>query len=89
MRRLSIRDRISGLFESRGDITLVSRPEVDPRTRITMYNAINGKVIEVATYDPKPHSSDPDWEYEFYVVPEGEPLSAAVSTVMTMKGLTK
>jgi hypothetical protein len=54
-----------------------------------MYNAINGKVIEVATYDPKPHSSDPDWDYEFYIVPEGESLSAAVSTVMTMKGLTK
>jgi hypothetical protein len=89
MRRLSIRDRISGLFEPRGDITLISRPEVDPRTRITMYNAINGKVIEVATYDPKPHSNDPDWEHEFYVVPEGESLSAAVSTVMTMKGLTK
>lgn len=88
MRKLSIGERLKGLLGSRGDITLITRHEVDPRTRITMYNAINGKVIEVATYDPKPHSSDPDWEHEFYVVPEGESLSAAVSTVMTMKSLT-
>jgi hypothetical protein len=91
MRKLSVHQRLTNLFRgtNENEVTIFARPDVDVRTRISLYNAINGKVIEVATYDPKPQSSDPDWEYEFYIVPEGESLSAAVSTVMTMKSLIK
>lgn len=61
---------------------------VDSKVRIELFKAINGKVIQVSSYVSQPHSSDTDWESEFYIVPEGESLHEAVAVVMTMKSLT-
>lgn len=61
-----------------------------PKIRIGVVEAINGKILEVATahVHPGPHQHY-DWKTEMYVIPEGQKLSEAVSTVMLMKGLEK
>jgi hypothetical protein len=59
-----------------------------PKIRIGMIEAMNGKVLEVATAIPNNHGHY-DWKTEMYVIPEGQKLSEAVSTVMLMKGLEK
>lgn len=55
----------------------------DPSVRINMYNAINGKVLEIATQSNQRH----DWDVESYVVVEGESLHDALATLLLAKGL--
>jgi hypothetical protein len=59
-----------------------------PKVRIGVIEAMNGKVLEVATAIPNNHGHY-DWKTEMYVIPEGQKLSEAISTVMLMKGLEK
>lgn len=73
--------------EDESDGELHTSHNVNSKIRIHLHKAINGKVIEVHAYNPKPNSHESDWDSEFYLVPEGESLYAAVATVLTMKGL--
>ena len=56
-----------------------------PQTTITMYPAINGRIIEIGNY--KPNMNGPEWTYEHFIVAEGEPLEPAISTIRLMKGM--
>ncbi len=57
----------------------------DPKFKVSLVPAVNGRLLEISTYTPNPHG--PDWTHELYVVAEEEKLSSAISKVMTMKGL--
>lgn len=61
-----------------------------PKIRVGVIEAINGKILEIATAHthPGPHQHY-EWKTEMYVMPEGQKLSEAISTVMLMKGLEK
>jgi len=54
---------------------------------LSIINAMNGKVIQVRTYQPQ--SRGPDWKNEYYIVPEGERLTDAVSVLLMAKNLEK
>jgi hypothetical protein len=61
-----------------------------PQMRIGFIDAMNGRILEVATQIPHPGASNHyDWKTEMYVVPEDQKLSEAIATVMLMKGLEK
>jgi hypothetical protein len=61
-----------------------------PQMRIGFIDALNGRILEVSTQIPHPGVSNHyDWKTEMYVIPEGQKLSEAISTVMLMKGLEK
>jgi hypothetical protein len=61
-----------------------------PQMRIGFIDAMNGRILEVSTQIPHPGVSNHyDWKTEMYVIPEGQKLSEAISTVMLMKGLEK
>jgi hypothetical protein len=49
--------------------------------------AMNGKVIEIRTYQPQ--NRGPDWKTEYYVVPDGERLTDAVTILLMAKNLEK
>ncbi len=90
MRKIKIGERLRRLLgqdETESDGEPYSSHNVNAKIRIHLHKAINGKVIEVHSYNPKPHSHESDWDSEFYLVPEGESLHNAVATVLTMKGL--
>lgn len=61
-----------------------------PKIRVGVIEAMNGKILEIATAQMHsgPHQHY-DWKTEMYVMPEGQKLSEAISTVMLMKGLEK
>lgn len=61
-----------------------------PQMRIGFIDAMNGRILEVATQVPHPSAMGHyDWKTEMYVVPEDQKLSEAISTVMLMKGLDR
>lgn len=61
-----------------------------PQMRIGFIDAMNGRILEVATQVPHPGMANHyDWKTEMYVVPEDQKLSEAISTVMLMKGLDR
>lgn len=75
--------------EEDSDTIVYPTHNVNSRIRIHLHKAINGRVIEVHSHNPKPHPHESDWDSEFYIVPEGESLHHAVSTVLTMKSLAE
>lgn len=54
---------------------------------LNIMNALNGKVIHIRSYQPQRHG--PDWKSEYYIVPEGERLSDAVTVLLMAKNLEK
>ena len=88
--------KVEALEEAKMGVSLgaVVTRDVDhntmPKIRIGVIEAMNGKVLEVATAQMHsgPHQHY-DWKTEMYVMPEGQKLSEAISTVMLMKGLEK
>lgn len=52
---------------------------------VSVRRAINGSVLELGTY--KPQSRGPDWSYEYFVVPDGESLSDAVTALLVNQRL--
>lgn len=54
---------------------------------LSVMNAMNGKVIQIRSYQPQ--SRGPDWKTEYYIVPEGERLTDAVSVLLMAKNLEK
>jgi len=70
--------------------TAIAGPEeaVDkprPKVRIAVTEAMNGKLLEVQTYQRNNHG--PDWKMEFYILEEGRPLAEQIAVVMTMRGM--
>ena len=69
----------------------IASPEVavdEPHNfNMTVMNAMNGKVIQIRSYQPQ--TRGPDWKTEYYIVPEGERLSDAVSILLMAKNLEK
>lgn len=57
-----------------------------PKIRIGMVEAINGKCLEVSTYKANPHG--PDWKSEYYIIDPAQPLAEQIATVLVMKGLS-
>ena len=62
--------------------------KVEPQVRIGQMNALNGKLLEVATTSINRHG-DREYAVEYYIVNETKPLSEEVAVVMLMKGLGK
>lgn len=54
---------------------------------LNIMNAMNGKIVQIRTYQPQKHG--PDWSTEYYLVPEGERLSDAVTVLLMAKNLEK
>jgi hypothetical protein len=52
---------------------------------LSIVNAINGRIIEIGSHRPNPHG--PDWTFEHFIVPDGEPLEPAITTILLMKGM--
>jgi len=52
------------------------------KCRIEVLQAINGRVLEVATRDNTNH----DWDVELYIVQPNESLADALATVLVLKG---
>jgi hypothetical protein len=60
-------------------------PDSPPKMRFSIREAINGRVIEIATYSPQPRGSD--WKHELYIVPDGKKVSESLALLMLMKGM--
>ena len=65
----------------------VSVDEDNQPFTLSVSNALNGKVIQIRTYQPNNRGSD--WKHEFYIVPEGEKLTDAVAILLMAKNLEK
>lgn len=67
----------------------VSAPgQPDPSNfTLTIKAAMNGKFIEIRSYQPQRHG--PDWMTEYYLVPDGERLTDAVTVLLMAKNLEK
>jgi hypothetical protein len=61
----------------------VAKPK--PKVRIAVMEVMNGKLLEVATYQQKNHG--PDWTTEYYILDESQPLAEQIAVVMTMRGM--
>lgn len=69
-------------------ITSADVEQAEPNNfNMTVMNAMNGKVIQIRTYQPQQRG--PDWKTEYYIVPDGERLSEAVSILLIAKNLEK
>jgi hypothetical protein len=74
------------LAYSRQDVAVeeaVAKPQ--PKVRVAMMEVMNGKLLEVATYQRSSHG--PDWKTEYYILEEGRPLAEQIAVVMTMRGM--
>jgi hypothetical protein len=61
----------------------VDKPK--PKVRIAVMEAMNGKMLEVQSYQRSNHG--PDWKSEYYILEEGRPLAEQIAVVMTMRGM--
>ena len=61
----------------------VDKPK--PKVRIAVMEAMNGKMLEVQSYQRNNHG--PDWKTEYYILEEGRPLAEQIAVVMTMRGM--
>lgn len=61
----------------------VDKPK--PKVRIAVMEVMNGKLLEVSSYQRNNHG--PDWKTEYYILEEGTPLAEQIAVVMTMKGM--
>jgi len=60
-----------------------------PKLRVGVIEAMNGRILEVATATQMHGHNHYEWKTEMYVVPEDQKLSEAIAVVMLMKGLEK
>lgn len=82
------RDRIRREVYSQPVAPSTAFGKVEPQVRIGQMNALNGKLLEVATTTVNRHG-DRDYVVEHYIVDETKPLSEEIAVVMLMKGLGK
>lgn len=84
-----IRNWLDGKGVTLSSVEVASQPQHKEPTSgyftLSVTPAINGKVLEIRTYKPQPRGSD--WQIEYYIVPEGQALSEAVTMFLLMKGL--
>jgi hypothetical protein len=75
------------IYSNRVDVAspeeAVDKPR--PKVRIAVTEALNGKMLEVMTYQRNNHG--PDWKIEYYILEEGKPLAEQIAVVMTMRGM--
>lgn len=55
---------------------------------MSFFQAMNGKVIQIRTYHPHKNPG-PDWKTEYYIVPDGERITDALTVLMIAKNLEK
>jgi hypothetical protein len=53
--------------------------------RLAVIPAMNGRIIEVATFKRNPNG--PDWFSSFYIIGDGEKISEALEKIILMKEL--
>jgi len=70
------------ISSTREDVTHSSQPKF----RLAVIAAANGRILEMGTLKPNPHGHD--WETELFIVPEDQTLAECISTILTVKGLT-
>jgi len=78
------------LNSTREEVSIAVPVRTDEATEqftLSVMNAINGKVIQIRTYQPNPRGSD--WKHEYYIVPEGDKLTDAVAILLMAKNLEK
>jgi hypothetical protein len=56
-----------------------------PKVRVAVMDVMNGKLLEVQSYQRNSHG--PDWKTEYYILEEGLPLAEQIAVVMTMRGM--
>jgi hypothetical protein len=56
-----------------------------PKIRIGTMEVMNGKLLEVSSYQRNNHG--PDWKTEYYILDESQPLAEQIAVVMTMRGM--
>jgi hypothetical protein len=56
-----------------------------PKVRVAVMDVMNGKMLEVQSYQRNSHG--PDWKTEYYILEEGRPLAEQIAVVMTMRGM--
>lgn len=61
----------------------VERPK--PKVRVAVMEVMNGKLLEVASYQQRGHG--PDWKTEYYILDDSRPLAEQIAVVMTMRGM--
>lgn len=60
---------------------------VSPKLRLGFVDALNGRIIEIATAVPSQHhTGHHDWKVELFIIPEGQSVSEAVAMLMLLKG---
>ncbi len=58
-----------------------------PHARFGVLQVMNGRVLEVCTYNRNPHG--PDWTTTYWILNGEQPLAEQLAVVMTMKGMEK
>lgn len=61
----------------------VDKPK--PKVRVAVMDVMNGKLLEVQSYQRNSHG--PDWKSEYYILDESRPLAEQIAVVMTMRGM--
>ena len=60
---------------------------VSPKLRLGFVDALNGRIIEIATATQSSHHvGHHDWKVELFIIPEGQSVSEAVAMLMLLKG---
>ena len=84
----SLREMIMGLGQprlGRGDSVCTqseSPTAMRAKCRIEVLDALNGKVLEVATRPDTNH----DWDIDLYIVRDDEALADAIATMLVLRG---
>jgi len=81
-----LRAREEKLAYSTQDLSVeeaVDKPK--PKVRIAVMEVMNGKMLEVQSYQRNSHG--PDWKSEYYILDDSQPLAEQIAVVMTMRGM--
>lgn len=66
---------------------IVGATSTAAKIKIGFVDAMNGRVLEVATMVPHPgHSGHYDWKVELFIVSSDQDLSEAVAMLLLLKG---
>ena len=62
-------------------------PNVIPKMRIGFLEAMNGRILEIATATPiNGHNGHHEWKNELFIVREDQNLNEAIAMLMLLKG---
>jgi hypothetical protein len=84
----NIRERLAYHGTALATPQVSSFGKVEPQVRIGTMQALNGRLLEVATTTLNRHG-DRDYVVEHYIIDETKPLSEEIAVVMLMKGMSK